>query len=153
MENYVTTDVLNDRMFEKLHKREFEKYYERLESICNHAKTTVDVAYPAMKYQLEQGIRGMASQADIAEKADKEYVNVILERLNKLEERVKFELEEHPDISDEDNESKGENVIKEEDDEESDDNEPTKKSKPKKMPTMNSALDTPITMPEQKKQP
>lgn len=34
MENLVTIDLLNERMFEKLHKREFEKHYERLNSIC-----------------------------------------------------------------------------------------------------------------------
>jgi len=50
MENYVTTDEMNQRMFEKLHKREFEKHYERLDSICRLAETRVDTALPAIKH-------------------------------------------------------------------------------------------------------
>jgi len=49
----VTTDTLNERMFEKLHKREFEKHYERLDSICRMMENKVETAIPAMKYQLD----------------------------------------------------------------------------------------------------
>jgi hypothetical protein len=65
MENMVTVDALNERLFEKLHKREFEKHYERLDSICRLTENRVETAIPAIKYQMEIGIRGKADAGEL----------------------------------------------------------------------------------------
>lgn len=65
MENLVTMDQLNERLFEKLHKREFEKHYERLDSICRQMENRVESAIPALKYNLESGMRGKADSSEL----------------------------------------------------------------------------------------
>lgn len=102
MENYVTMEVLDARMLEKLHKREFEKHYERLDAICKFAENKVETAIPAIKYQMEQGIRSKADVKDLKEKASAKVVDELINRLNKLEEQVKFEIQDRAQISESD---------------------------------------------------
>ena len=82
-------------MFEKLHKREFEKHYERLDSICRHMENKVESAIPAMKYTVETGLRGKADSNELKrmqeDKASQAVVDVLSKRLNKLEDKIKFE--------------------------------------------------------------
>jgi predicted transcriptional regulator len=89
---------MNDRLFEKLHKREFEKHYERLDSICRMAENKVETAIPAIKYQMEQGIRSKADAKELKklgeDKASAVVVEELINRLNRLEEKVKFEIED-----------------------------------------------------------
>ena len=96
MENLVTMDQLNERLFEKLHKREFEKHYERLDSICKQMENRVESAIPALKYNLESGMRGKADSSELKklqeEKASSAVVEAMVKRLNKLEEKIKFEI-------------------------------------------------------------
>ena len=51
---------LNTRLYEKLHKREFEKHFDRLNSTCSYLETKVSNAIPAMKYDLDTRLKGKA---------------------------------------------------------------------------------------------
>ena len=90
MENHVTKDELDERLYEKLHKREFEKHFERINSTCSTLETRVVNAIPAMKYDLMNGLKGKAEQKDLEylndNKAGREMVERITKRLNTLEE-------------------------------------------------------------------
>ena len=52
-------------MYEKLHKREFEKHFDRLNSTCSALDTRVANAIPAMKYDLDTRLKGKAEQRDL----------------------------------------------------------------------------------------
>lgn len=136
MENYVTVDALNERLFDKLHKREFEKHYERLDSICRMMENKVETAIPAMKYQLDQGIRSKADMAEIKrlqeDRASAAVVEALITRINKLEEKIKFELvNDKASLSGSEDESDMEgdhpNAIKEEENEDDDSDKPKKR--------------------------
>ena len=60
LDNFVDKEELNTRMFEKLHKREFEKHFDRLNSTCSYLDTRVGNAIPAMKYDLDTRLKGKA---------------------------------------------------------------------------------------------
>ena len=150
MENMVTMDQLNERLFEKLHKREFEKHYERLDSICKQMENRVESAIPALKYNLESGMRGKADSAELKklqeEKASKFVVDELVKRINKLEEKIKFEMQGGADkaslsgssVADDDEEGEenhNANAIVEEENEDDDDEsekEPKAKAAPKR---------------------
>ena len=65
MEDHVTKEELDERLYEKLHKREFEKHFERLNSTCSTLETRVVNAIPAMKYDLNNGLKGKAEQKEL----------------------------------------------------------------------------------------
>ena len=94
MEEHITREELDERMYEKLHKREFEKHFERLNSTCSTLDTMVANAIPAMKYDLQTGLKGKAEQRDLdfmkEDKAGKDFVLRLVKRLNKLEEDMAF---------------------------------------------------------------
>ena len=60
LNNFVEKEELNNRLFEKLHKREFEKHFDRLNSTCSYLDTRVTNAIPAMKYDLDTRLKGKA---------------------------------------------------------------------------------------------
>ena len=92
MEDHVTKEELDERLYEKLHKREFEKHFERLNSTASTLETRVVNAIPAMKYDLETGLKGKADQRELekmkTEKAGMELVLKLVARINSLEEKV-----------------------------------------------------------------
>lgn len=92
MEDHVTKEELDERLYEKLHKREFEKHFERLNSTASTLETRVVNAIPAMKYDLETGLKGKADQREVekmkTEKAGMELVLKLVARINSLEEKV-----------------------------------------------------------------
>ena len=83
---------LNNRLYEKLHKREFEKHFDRLNSTCSYLDTRVTNAIPAMKYDLDTRLKGKAEQRDLdaleKDKASTAFVEMLVKRLNKLEDKV-----------------------------------------------------------------
>ena len=97
-----------------------------------------------MKYQMELGIRGKADAAELKklaeDKASSAVVNELVKRLNKLEEKVKFELADgdKASLSGSEGESGSEegaqhhpNAIKEEDEEhDSESEKPKQKRRP-----------------------
>lgn len=56
----------------------------------------VEAALPAMKYNIESGMRTKADASELKklqeDKASKEVVEALIKRINKLEEKVKFEM-------------------------------------------------------------
>ena len=74
------------------HKREFEKHFDRLNSTCSYLDTRVTNAIPAMKYDLDTRLKGKADQRDLdhieKDKASNAFVEQVVKRLNKLEEKV-----------------------------------------------------------------
>ena len=90
---FVDKDELNNRMFEKLHKREFEKQFDRLNSTMQYLEQKVGTAIPAMRHDLDSRLKSKADNRDLAEalkeKASAEAFKVVVERLNKLEEKVR----------------------------------------------------------------
>ena len=92
LNNFVDKEDLNNRLYEKLHKREFEKHFDRLNSTCSYLDTRVTNAIPAMKYELDTRLKGKAEQRDLDDmandKASEEFVQLLVKRLNKLEEKV-----------------------------------------------------------------
>ena len=92
MEDHVTKEELDERLYEKLHKREFEKHFERLNSTASTLETRVVNAIPAMKYDLETGLKGKADSRELekmkTEKAGMELVLKLVARINSLEEKV-----------------------------------------------------------------
>ena len=92
MENHVTKEDLDERMYEKLHKREFEKHFERLNSTCSTLETRVQNAIPAMKYDLNNGLKNKAEQKDLdamkSDKAGMDFVMRLVNRINGLEEQM-----------------------------------------------------------------
>lgn len=93
MQNFVTQEELNDRLYEKLHKREFEKQFDRINSTMSYLDTKVQTAIPSMKHDLDTRLKGKADQRSmldiLQEKASAETVKIVVERLNKLEDRVR----------------------------------------------------------------
>lgn len=91
--DFVNKDELNNRMFEKLHKREFEKQFDRLNSTMQYLEQKVGTAIPAMRHDLDSRLKSKADNRDLAEalkeKASAEAFKVVVERLNKLEEKVR----------------------------------------------------------------
>ena len=92
MEDHVTKEELDERLYEKLHKREFEKHFERLNSTCSTLETRVVNAIPAMKYDLQTGLKGKAEQKELdfmkQDKAGMDFVMKVVKRLNALEESM-----------------------------------------------------------------
>ena len=92
LNNFVDKEDLNNRLYEKLHKREFEKQFDRLNSTCSYLDTLVTNAIPAMKQDLDSRLRGKAEQRDLYDldrsKASEEFVQQVVRRINKLEEKV-----------------------------------------------------------------
>ena len=90
LQNFVDKEDLNNRLYEKLHKREFEKHFDRLNSTCSYLDTRVTNAIPAMKYDLDTRLKGKAEQRDLdaieKEKASISFVEQVVKRLNKLED-------------------------------------------------------------------
>jgi len=60
LSSFVDKEDLNNRLYEKLHKREFEKHFDRLNSTCSYLDTRVTNAIPAMKYDLDTRLKGKA---------------------------------------------------------------------------------------------
>ena len=92
LNNFVDKDDLNNRLYEKLHKREFEKQFDRLNSTCSYLDTMGTNAIPAIQKDVESKIRGKAEQLELEdlkrEKASEEFVLKVVKRLDKLEEKV-----------------------------------------------------------------
>ena len=90
---FVDKDELNNRMYEKLHKREFEKQFDRLNSTMSYLEQKVGTAIPAMRHDLDSRLKSKTDNRDFAdalkEKASAEAFKVVVERLNKLEEKVR----------------------------------------------------------------
>ena len=93
LDNFVDKEELNTRMYEKLHKREFEKHFDRLNSTCSYLDTRVANAIPAMKYDLDTRLKGKAEQRDLDQlekgKASMSFVEQVVKRLNKLEDKIR----------------------------------------------------------------
>ena len=92
LSQFVEKEELNNRLYEKLHKREFEKHFDRLNSTCSYLDTRVTNAIPAMKYDLDTRLKSKAEQRDLdnleRDKASTQFVELLVKRLNKLEEKV-----------------------------------------------------------------
>ena len=92
LSQFVDKEDLNNRLYEKLHKREFEKHFDRLNSTCSYLDTRVTNAIPAMKYDLDTRLKGKAEQRDLdaleKDKASTAFVEMLVKRLNKLEDKV-----------------------------------------------------------------
>lgn len=58
MNSFVGKEELNNRLYEKLHKREFDKHFDRLYSTMSFLETTVSNAIPAMKEELKLMVKG-----------------------------------------------------------------------------------------------
>lgn len=56
----VSKEDLTNRLYDKLHKREFEKHFDRLNSTCSYLEMRVTNAIPAMKYDLQTSLKGKA---------------------------------------------------------------------------------------------
>ena len=139
LNNFVDKDDLNNRLYEKLHKREFEKQFDRLNSTCSYLDTKVETAIPAMKHDMDRRLKGKAEQRDlddaIKEKASSVFVEEIVRRLNKLEEKVARKVRGGESEDSGDSRSRGSmgSRISEEDDENgSDDEERRRKNKSRK---------------------
>lgn len=93
LDSFVDKEELNNRLYEKLHKREFEKHFDRLNSTCSYLDTRVSNAIPAMKYDLDTRLKGKAEQRDLdafeKDKCSMSFVEQVVKRLNKLEEKIK----------------------------------------------------------------
>lgn len=121
-------EELNNRLYEKLHKREFDKHFDRLNSTCSYLDTRVTNAIPAMKYDLDTRLKGKAEQRDLnaieKDKASVAFVAEVVKRLNKLEEKVSRKRGGDSSSDDDGSRSKhsgSHNHISEEDEDESDD--------------------------------
>lgn len=92
IEDLVTRPELDKRMLEKLHKREFEKQFERLENSYTALEAKVVNSIPAMSHELKLGLEKKANCKDLdevrEEKASLILVEALVKRINKLEETV-----------------------------------------------------------------
>lgn len=92
MTNFVEKEDLNNRLYEKLHKREFEKHFDRLNSTCSYLETKISNAIPAMKYDLDTRLKGKAEQRDLDQLGDEKASNVtvqeLVSRVNRLQDKI-----------------------------------------------------------------
>ena len=88
MNGFVEKEELNNRLYEKLHKREFDKHFDRLYSTMSHLETTVSNAIPAMKEELKLMVKGKVDLRDFKdEMAKKAFVvttDTLKERIDGL---------------------------------------------------------------------
>lgn len=87
-----TRKEMNQRLQDKLFKREFEKQFERLENSYKALEAKVINAIPAMSYELKTKLVTKANVDDVEqlreEKASLVIVEALVKRLNKLEEGI-----------------------------------------------------------------
>ena len=92
IEDLVTRPELDKRLLEKLHKREFEKQFERLENGFLSLEAKVENSIPAVQYELKLGLEKKAGVKDLEqlreEKASYVTVDALTKRINKLEEQI-----------------------------------------------------------------
>ena len=90
IEGFVTEKQLDGRLVEKLHKREFEKQFERLDNSYAALEAKVVNTIPALSYEFKVGLETKASQRELEqmreEKASLVLVEALVKRLNKIEE-------------------------------------------------------------------
>ena len=78
LDTFVDKEELNKRLFEKLHKREFDKHFDRLNSTCSYLETRVKTAIPSINEDIKTKIKSKAEQRDLEdlnrEKASNSFV-------------------------------------------------------------------------------
>ena len=91
MNGFVEKEELNNRLYEKLHKREFDKHFDRLYSTMSHLETTVSNAIPAMKEELKLMVKGKVDlrtfNDEMANKCSTDFSNSLKERIDDLTTR------------------------------------------------------------------
>ena len=65
VEDFVTRGELDKRLLDKLHKREFEKQFERLDNYFQALEARVVNSIPAMSHELKLGLEKKASIKDV----------------------------------------------------------------------------------------
>ena len=92
MNEFMTKDEMTNRLYEKLHKKEFELHFDKLNSTCSYLEMRVTNAIPAMKHDLQTSLKSKAEQRELDQMkndfASKDFVLNIVSRLNKLEESL-----------------------------------------------------------------
>lgn len=86
IENLVTRSELDKKLLDKLHKREFEKQFERLDNYFQALEAKVVNSIPAMSHELKLGLEKKANVKDFEElkeqKASNEFVEKLRDRVN-----------------------------------------------------------------------
>jgi hypothetical protein len=67
IEDFVTRGELDKRLLDKLHKREFEKQFSRLDNYFQALEARVVNSIPAMSHELKLGLEKKASLRDVEE--------------------------------------------------------------------------------------
>ena len=65
MSEFISRDEMNNKLYEKMHKKEFEKHFDRLNSTCTYLEMRVTNAIPAMKYDLQTSLKSKAEQREL----------------------------------------------------------------------------------------
>ena len=60
LSEFVVRDEMNNKLYEKIHKREFDKHLDRLNSTCSYLEMKVTNAIPAMKHDLQTSLKSKA---------------------------------------------------------------------------------------------
>ena len=91
MNGFVEKEELNNRLYEKLHKREFDKHFDRLYSTMSHLETTVSNAIPAMKEELKLMVKGKVDlrtfNDEMSKKCSVDFSDSLKERIDDLTTR------------------------------------------------------------------
>ena len=97
IENLVTRSELDKKLLDKLHKREFEKQFERLDNYFQALEAKVVNSIPAMSHELKLGLEKKANVKDFDElkeqKASNEFVEKLRDRVNQINERLEKALQ------------------------------------------------------------
>lgn len=97
IEDLVTRGELDKRLLDKLHKREFEKQFERLDNYFQALEAKVVNSIPAMSHELKMGLEKKANVKDFDElkenKASNEFVEKLRDRVNQIDERLEKALQ------------------------------------------------------------
>lgn len=97
IEDLVTRPELDKRLLEKLHKREFEKQFERLDNYFQALEAKVVNSIPAMSHELKLGLEKKANVRDFEDlkenKASNEFVDKLRDRVNQINERLEKALQ------------------------------------------------------------
>jgi hypothetical protein len=90
VEQLPTRKEISLKLQDKLHKREFEKQFERLDNSYTALEAKVINAVPALQYEVKKSLETKASLKDLhavrEEKASMVLVEAFVKRLNKIEE-------------------------------------------------------------------
>ena len=65
MNEFMTKDEMTNRLYEKLHKKEFELHFDKLNSTCSYLEMRVTNAIPAMKHDLQTSLKSKAEQREL----------------------------------------------------------------------------------------